>query len=160
MVFFLKNENGSYLLLEDGGKIILQEGTTLYSRADEVTLPLTTDDLETMYTSNDEINVAEDDDIYVDQTGMLQYMLHQFKVRVEAQTKCSIEWQGKSNLSPTLSTVYLQIYNHVTFLWETIDSNNSADESIDFELEGDIKDLTNYKDISNVIACRVYQLAI
>ena len=87
-------------------------------------------------------------------------MIHQFKSFVGSQTYALIEWEGKSDLAPTESTVYLQIYNTNTSTWETIDSDSTSDAEIDFELEGIKTDLTNYKDGSNVVSCRVYQLAI
>ena len=37
---------------------------------------------------------------------------------------------------------------------------NSSPEDVDFELIGDINDLTDYKDAGDVISCRVYQEAV
>lgn len=86
--------------------------------------------------------------------------MHQFKGFVGSETRATIEWEGQSSLAPKYSAVYLQIYNHNTSAWETKTSNSTADDGIDFELSATITDLTNYKDSSNVISCRVYQLAI
>jgi len=58
-----------------------------------------------------------------------------------------------------VSTVYLQIYNHNTLSWDTIDSDNASPANADFDLEANVGDLTNYKDGSNIVSCRVYQQA-
>jgi hypothetical protein len=63
-----------------------------------------------------------------------------------------------AGLAPSLSTVYLQIYNTSSDEWETVDSDNSSNADTDFSLIASMEDLTNYKNISNVISCRVYQL--
>lgn len=135
-------------------------GYSLYSRGDEASLPANTNDLQTTYTDDEEANVATRNDIYIEQEAALQYMIHQFKDFVGSQTECSVQWEGKSDLAPNLSAVYLEIYNRNTSAWEQLDSDNTAGADVDFELEGKIADLTNYKDVSNVITCRVYQLAI
>jgi len=87
-------------------------------------------------------------------------MIHQYKDFVGAETACSLEWEGQTTLLPSSSTVYLQIYNRNTPAWETVDSDNASPANADFTLSGNIADLTNYKDASNVISCRVYQQAI
>jgi len=56
-----------------------------------------------------------------------------------------------------VSPVHLQIYNHDNTTWETVDSDTLSGADNDFELYAEIADLTNYKDGSNVISCRVYQ---
>lgn len=133
-------------------------GYSLYTRGDELTLPNGTSDLETIYSDDEETDVATRDDVRVGQTGALQYMIHQFKVFVGDKTTCKVEWEGRSDLAPSDSTVYLQIFNQTT-TWETVDSNSSAPADTDFEMEEDIEDLTDYKDSNSVVTCRVYQLA-
>jgi hypothetical protein len=117
-------------------------------------------DLSHIYTEQEETEVATVDTNWVGQPGSMVYMLHKFKSFVDDRQYCSVEWMGKSTLAPSLSAVYLQIYNRTTGLWDTLDTNNTSDEDLDFELEGRVPNLTNYKNISNVISCRVYQLAI
>jgi len=74
---------------------------------------------------------------------------------------CHLEWEGKSTLAPLTSPVILQIYNRSGIpVWETVDTDNTSDADVDFVLMADIPDLTNYKDGSNVISCRVFQLAL
>ena len=131
-----------------------------YSRGNEPSLPSNNADLETIY-SNEEVEmVSTDNNIVVGQKGVLQYMIHEFKNSVRSQTSCEIELEAKSDLAPSLSTVYLQIYNPNTNTWVTLDSNHSAHEDINFELKKKITNLTTYKDSDQVISCRVYQLAI
>lgn len=85
-------------------------------------------------------------------------MIHQYKNFLGTETVCEIEWEGKSTLAPSDSTVYLQVYNQNTSLWETMDSNSTWKENVNFELSKKILSTTNYKDGSNVISCRIYQL--
>ena len=87
-------------------------------------------------------------------------MIHQFKDFVGAENSCQLEWEGQSTLAPSASTVYLQIYNRDTPGWETVDSDDAEDANTDFILLVNMPDLTDYKDASNVISCRVYQEAI
>ena len=198
---FILKEDGSYLLLETGGKIVLQEGSSPSAsvspsastspsispssslspsasispsassspspssgfsnntREENSVLPSGDNDLSTMYTEIEDTYISKRDNIYVGQVGALEYMIHQFKTFVGQNSKCKIEWEGMSTLAPDLSPVYLQIYNQISGLWETIDIMDDADEDINFQLRGKIPDLTNYVN-SMVISCRVYQLAI
>lgn len=87
-------------------------------------------------------------------------MLHQFKIFAGGRDTCTVYSIARSNLAPTASPVFLQIYNQSTSLWETIASNNSTASDVDFELTDTITDLTNYKDVQGIVSCRVYQLAI
>ena len=52
----------------------------------------------------------------------------------------------------------MQIFNQVLGVWETIDYCADAESEESFELSAHIFDLTDYKDESNIISCRVYQL--
>ena len=85
-------------------------------------------------------------------------MIHQFKKFV-SDSSGTILYKGQTTLAPSASTVYLQIYNQLTNLWETIDSNNTTSAYTDFTLTANIEDFTNYK-VGGVISCRIYQLAI
>jgi len=71
-----------------------------------------------------------------------------------------LTWDGQTNVACTVATVYLQIYNRITQAWETVDSDALSGADNDFELYAEIADLTNYKDGSNVISCRVYQQGV
>ena len=135
------------------------EGFAVYTRGDENSLPDNNNDLETLYTDQEETNILNRDGVMVGQTGTLQYMIHQFKNFIGETTFCNIEWQGQSTLAPSVTPVYLQIWNYLTNQWETIDSNSTAYVDTDFELSASMGDLTNYKNSSNIITCRVYQFA-
>jgi len=130
-----------------------------YTKGNYAELPANDDDLEEPYSAGDIANVATKNDEYVGQTGFLEYMIHQYKNFVGDQPSCQLEWEGQTTFAPTSSTVYLQIYNRITPGWETVDSDNFSNASTDFVLKADIADLTDYKDASNVISSRIYQLA-
>jgi len=101
--------------------------------------------------------VETSNDVRVGQTATNEYAIHQFKNYV-AGDGCFLTWEGQTNCPPSLSPVYLQIYNRNTNEWETVDSDNSSPEDIDFTLTKTMADLSDYKDGNNVIVCRVYQL--
>lgn len=64
----------------------------------------------------------------------------------------------QSTLAPSSSTVYLQVYNRDTELWETLDSEDSANADEDFVLSGDVSSsLTDYYDSNYWISFRIYQ---
>lgn len=121
-------------------------------------MPSDDSDLETNYSVQDLLDIATIDEARVDQTATAEYTIHQYKNYVDASS-CSLTWVGQTNYKPTWSTVYLQIYNRDSGLWETVDSDNTTEEDVDFTLNATIANLTNYKDGRNVISCRVYQLA-
>lgn len=135
-------------------------GYSNYTREENAVLPSNDNDLSTTYTEQEEIDVSESDNIRVGQTGTLTYMIHQFKVFAGSNNSCQITWEGQSTLAPSLSPVYLQVYDYTNLVWTTVRSKTSGSEDTDFKLRKEIIDLTNYKDSGNVIASRVYQLAI
>jgi hypothetical protein len=137
----------------------ISPGYQLYSRGDYGVLPVDNSDLEVNYSGQDVIDVAEKDDVRVAQTGTQEYMLHQFKDYVAINT-CSVECELQSTQAPSVSTVYLQIYNLNTDEWDTIDSDNTSNADTDFTLSASIVSLTDYKDENNLISCRVYQEAV
>jgi hypothetical protein len=133
-------------------------GYNIYSRGDYSILPTTNLDLETIYTDSEETIVSTRNFQYVGQTAVLEYMIHQVKEFASGQSYCNVEWEGKSSLAPRSSPVYLQVYNCVTDEWETIDTESSAREDINFELSAKVRSLTNYVE-NHEITVRVYQLA-
>lgn len=133
-------------------------GYNIYSRGDYSTLPTTNLDLETLYTDSEETLVSTRNSQYVGQTAILEYMVHQVKEFASGQSYCNVEWEGRSSLAPQSSSVYLQVYNCVTDEWETIDTESSAREDINFELSAKVRSLTNYVE-NHEITVRVYQLA-
>ncbi len=135
-------------------------GYTDYTRGNYAALPTNDNDLETAYSAGDVTDVSSKNDVYVDQSATNGFMIHQFKEFVGEQVACQVEVEARSTLGCNLSTTYLQIYNHTTGSWVTIDSDNSTAADTDFTLISDVADLTDYKDSSNVISCRVYQEAV
>jgi len=133
----------------------------LYSRG---TFPLTTNiyalddsDLSTLYSNNEISIVDNEDDTYVDLSGQDCYLVHLFKISVGVNKKITIKWVGKTSLSPTLSPVYFEIYNHSTGLWETVDIRYLGSANVNFTLSYKIEAyIENYKKNNN-ISVRVLQ---
>ena len=132
----------------------------LYTRGDYLALPADDADLEVTYTIPEIDKLSLNDGIEVCQTATQEYMIHQFKDFVDGNVTCQLNWNGQSTLAPSASTVYLQIYNHTTTTWFTADFDDTTAADTDFDLIANIADLTDYKDGSNIISCRVYQLAL
>ncbi len=123
-------------------------------------LPGDDTNLETNYSAQDYLDVDTKNDVRVDQAGTDQFIIHQFKDFVGAEADCTLEWEGQSTQAPSHSEVFLQIYNQTDDLWETVDSDATTAANTDFILTSIVADLTEYKDASNIISCRVYQQAI
>ena len=121
-------------------------------------LPTNTNDLETVYSDAEEVSVSTRNEVYVGQTGILQNMVHQFKTFVDSETFFTVEWEGRSSLSCVESPTYLQIFNHTDNTWETIDSNTTTPQDINFELTKKIRSVSDYVN-GGVVSCRVYQYA-
>lgn len=130
-----------------------------YTRGNYAELPADDTDLETDYTAQDVLDVADKDDTRVSQGAIDQYAIHQFKDFTSTGETATLEWEGQTNYPPSISTVYLEIFNRDTEEWEIVDSDNTSAADTDFILTADILDLNNYKDGNSVISCRVYQLA-
>jgi len=122
-------------------------------------LPGDDTNLETDYTGGDVTDVETINNVRVDQTGTDDFIIHQFKTFI-SESSATITSVGQSTQATSTSTVYLQIYNRDTTTWDAIDNDNTTNANTDFTLTGVVADLTNYKDASNVISCRVYQEAI
>jgi hypothetical protein len=135
-------------------------GYTGYTRGDYATLPTNDNDLETNYSAQNITDVATNDNVRVGQTATQQYMIHQFKNFVSDNINWVLQWEGQSTLAPSSSSVFLQIYNRNGNVWENLDQNNTTGVNTDFSLTGSItSNASYYKSSTNVITCRVYQLA-
>lgn len=121
-------------------------------------MPADDADLENDYTAQEILDVADDDAVRVNQSADSEYAIHQYKNYVISPT-IQLHWNGQTDIPPTTSTVVLQVYNQNTTTWETLDSDNTTGADTDFDLFGDIADTTNYRNGSNVMSCRIYQLA-
>ena len=122
-------------------------------------MPSDSADLTTMYSAQEVLDIAADDATRVSQISYGDYAIHLFK-RLVAGSKATIKSNVRSNIAPSESTVYLQIYNHDSDTWVTIDSDGATVADTDFDLEAVVADLTNYKDLENLVSCRVYQEAV
>jgi len=122
-------------------------------------LPSDDTDLDTPYSVQDYIDVATDDNVTVDECAIGGFNEHLFKNKNTNNTdNIQLTIRTQSELAPSLSTVYLQIYNRTTPGWETVDSDSVTAANTEFILTGSITSgLSNYYDINNYISCRVYQ---
>jgi hypothetical protein len=136
-----------------------------YSKGDEATPPADDANLEHTFIMNDYDDVAIIDGIYITQCATegtaQEYSLFLFKNTNNNSTdSITPVWYGKTNLAPTISTIYLQIFNRTSGLWETIDSDNTTTADTYFYLQGFISaNLSDYYSGSNVVSCRIYQEA-
>jgi len=135
-------------------------GWTDYTRGNYAALPGNDNNLETIYSAQNITDVSAKDDTRVSQSSVQEYAVHQFKDFAGSSNTVNVECELQTNLDPIQSTVFLQIYNRNTTTWDTIDSDNSSAINTDFILTASLTDLINYKNASNVISCRVYQLSI
>ncbi len=130
-----------------------------YSRSAEDDLPLTSANGDILFNPTEYVEVAAEDNTYATQTATNQWCLFIFKDRGIANTEdIHVTWQGKSNVAPSVSTVYLQIYNTNSNTWETMSSDSTSSAGVNFTLVGDItSNQTHYYDASLWVTCRIYQ---
>jgi hypothetical protein len=130
-----------------------------YTRTHTAVLPTDNTDLTTVYSAQDYLDVASEDAVWVSVTGANnEYTIHQFKDNVGAATSTNLFWEGQTNVGPPPLSVLLEIYNVNTTAWVTLVTKTTATSNVDFILSSTNLSLTNYKNGSNVISCRVYQL--
>jgi hypothetical protein len=130
-----------------------------YTKGNYAELPADSTDLETAYTAQEVTDVSSKNETRVSQSALGQYAIHQFKDFTAPKYGCTLEWEGQTNVEPSTSTVFLQIYNRNSTTWVTVDSDDSSPANADFTLTAEITNLTDYRDGNSVISCRVYQLA-
>jgi len=120
-------------------------------------LPSDDTDLTTTYSTQDLSDVASDDSVRVAQSASVgNYAIHQFKDYATG-SQADITWNGQSTIAPSVSKVYLQIYNHITTTWNTLASNSIANADEDFNLIANAVSLDDYQE-DGIVSCRVYQL--
>jgi len=135
-------------------------GYTGYTRGDYSGLPANDNDLEVSYDVDDVANVSTENEVYVYQSAESgQIMIHQFKNFVGNKTTIRVTCVAKSDMSPVDNTIYLDIYNHSSNEWDTIDADSSSEADTNFTLTAVVADISNYKDDRSVISCRVWQFA-
>ena len=117
--------------------------------------------LSTLFEEADYIKVSLDDGQYVNQNITSTYATFLFKNQNPTQQETTIKWNGQSNLAPSISTIYLQIYNRTSGEWEELDHDDTTDANTDFDLDGSISaNLGNYFNVDGWIACRIYQQGV
>jgi hypothetical protein len=131
-----------------------------YSRGSYVNLPTDDADLTTLYTVGEIVDVDSDNGVRVEQGGTAKYMIHQFRDFAGTNTNCTYQVNLQTSLSPALSPVVLQFYNHTTSTWVTMSTYTSDVVNTDFNMTVLFLPLSDYKDVNNVVSSRVYQLAI
>jgi len=128
-----------------------------YTKGDYISIPTGITDLTNSYTTQEYTDVSSVNGVFVSQTTSSNYTIHQFKEYCGSSNMCNLTCVCQTNYLPSLSPVYLQIYNRNSSLWETVGTNNTANVDTNFTLSADVLNLTNYKDNNTVIVCRVYQ---
>lgn len=149
----------------NGVDVAWQAGIQDYTRGDEATLPANDNDLQTAFTAQDITDVATDNNVYVLQTALStgeEFALFLFKdTHPDSLGTIILQCIAKSDIAPTQSTVFLQIFNRNSVTWETLDSDNVTAANVEFTLNGEQSaNLADYYDASNIIAARVYQEAM
>lgn len=134
-------------------------GSGYYSYESLVTLPTNDDNLAIIYGEEDETNVSTDNQAYVSVSSSSNYIAHEFK-KVNNTNKDSVKVlvNLKSSLAPQSTPVYLQVYNHQSEEWETIDTDSSTGANTDFDLTATLStNVSNYYDSSYIVSFRVHQ---
>jgi hypothetical protein len=136
--------------------------TIEYSREFTNSLPVDNATLDILYSGAEVTEVGIDNDTYVSVGANAFrgiYKIHQFKYQHTNNTdSINIMIQAKTDLAPSSSTVYFQIYNTNTNEWETIDSNGVAAANVEFELSGGKSvNVANYYAAENWVSARIYQ---
>lgn len=81
-----------------------------------------------------------------------------FKNTINPGQPFTVTWNGKTTLPGTTAPIVLQILNRTTNAWETLDSNTTSLANTDMTLTGfKSSGTSDYLDVNNQIACRVYQ---
>jgi hypothetical protein len=140
------------------GELEVVQFLDVYSRGSVETLPTTNADLATIYTPTERVNVASANGTRVGITGS-NYLIHQFKnVGNLSDAFTGRLTDARSSLAPSGDTVTLQVYNHDTPAWETVDTDTTTAADTNFLLEHTQgSGLANYYDADGILTHRVYQ---
>lgn len=124
---------------------------------------LPTDDtvLTTRYTEQEYQDVLTENNIYVSQEATNIPSIHFFKnynTNNDNTSITTITWTGQASYGPNLITVFLQVYNQNSSLWETVDFDGTTLANTNFTLTKLINtNISDYYDSKFRISCRVYQ---
>jgi hypothetical protein len=136
-------------------------GSKFYSREDKTSLPADVNPMATFYSNTEVSDVDSDNATRVSLSGV-NYPIHMYQYRHTNNTdNITISWNGQTDLAPSTSTVYLQIYNYNSSIWDTLDSDNSSSANSDFTLEGSkTTSVSNYYSTIYLVSVRVYQQSV
>lgn len=132
----------------------------IYTREAKVALPTTHDHLSTEYTTAEEYEVYDVDGETVCLSGAAsRYLIHQFqKLNDNVTDYIKIKVDVTSTLAASSKTIYLQLWNHRTEEWITIDSNSSKGANEAVALYALITTTPQiYYDFGNHVTARIYQ---
>lgn len=106
-------------------------------------------------------NVSVDDGDYFIERGS-KYMIREYKSTHQNNIdNISMTWKGRSTLAPTISPVFIQIYNVSTGLWETLGSNTLSSADTDFQvIVTQSTNVSNYYDSTSTVTFRSYQQVV
>jgi hypothetical protein len=129
-----------------------------YTREQNPVLPTGAGPRAIGFTMADVGTVTYDDSTFVDQPGEKYVLFYFERYAPNNRGQIYMTWNGKSTISASTRTIYLQIYNVASGLWETLQSNNTTPENTEFTLSGSkLTSLSDYYDANNKIVVRVYQ---
>lgn len=130
----------------------------VWTYEDATTLPTTDNLLANSYNDTDRSAIATNDDVFKDLTGSGFLIEQGWVYHTNNVDEINLSWSGKTTLAPSASTVYLQIYNHNSSSWTTLDFDSATAADTEFTLSGSQTDnLSQYYDTDNRVAVRVYQ---
>jgi len=149
-------------LCEIGWGIIIDGRSTIYSRDKELTLPTDDSDMDIPFIDTEYVDVSVDDDVYVQQCArdtLDPYGVFVWKDQyTDNQSIITSTCILKASIAPSVSTVYLQIYNRNSSSWETLDSDNTTAADTELTLNGvQNSDLSYYYDSDYFVIHRIYQ---
>jgi hypothetical protein len=101
------------------------------------------------------------DSSWVLQDATDQYTIHQYKDYVIGNS-ITLTWIGQTNIAPSQSNVVLEIYKvngDGSPVWEERDRKSDGLANVDFLLTDSISNISDYKNPSGIVTCRVYQYA-
>lgn len=139
---------------------------SLFTRQAVTPAPTTKNDLAITYTEQEVIDVLLNNGIRVAIEGIgAYYLMHQYKIRhTNNHDAMRVHVELQSTLASSDSSIYLQIWNNTTSIWETIATDSSTPVGTDTTLIGTVAtNISSYYDDShgvNEIAIRVYQFNI
>jgi len=130
---------------------------TNYTYEDEATLGTDDTDLASTITTSD---VDTDDNIYHDVAATSNAVALFKYTNSNSTDDITITCKLKTDIAPSSSTVYLQIYNHNSASWETLDSDSTTAINTEFTLTGSQTTNLSFYYASNVVSARIYQVVI